>query len=231
MLNLVKEEAEKRCLSVYDEIKNGTFTVSGAETEFSDSPSAKYPALRLTSPYGIAKLRGKIDRIDECEEDLFGEKVKYARIVDYKTGSVDNKDSDESLYSGRSIQLYLYLNVLTRAGYRPAGAYYYKVDDSFTAKGEDGTGYFGKGIRNVSVMQENGLYRCGRRGRKQNVFVQDGVDKETGEIIVKKSKNVLDEKDLASYVRYAKKSRGKRRRRDDARFYRRFALRRNLHVL
>ena len=205
LLNLVKEEAEKRCLSVYDEIKNGTFKVSGAETEFGDSPSAKYPALRLTSPYGIAKLRGKIDRIDECEEDLFGEKAKYARIVDYKTGSVDNKDSDESLYSGRSIQLYLYLNVLTRAGYRPAGAYYYKVDDSFTAKGEDGTGYFGKGIRNVSVMRKMDSTVADDGGESKTFSFKTAFDKETGEIIVKKSKNVLDEKDLASYARYAKK--------------------------
>ena len=205
LLSLVREEAEKRCLSIYDELKNGSFTVSGAETEFSDSPSAKYPALRLVSPYGTAKLRGKIDRIDECEEDVLGEKSKYARIVDYKTGSVDGKDSDESLYSGRSIQLYLYMNVLTRAGYRPAGAYYYKVDDSFTAKGEDGTGYSGKGIRNVSVMRKMDSSVPDDGGESKTFSFKTAFDKETGEIIVKKSKNVLEEKDLAAYARYAKK--------------------------
>lgn len=205
LLSLVKEEAENRCLSIFDELKKGEFVVCGAETEFSDSPSAKYPALKLSSPYGTAKLRGKIDRVDECVEDLLGDVTKYARIVDYKTGSVQDKDSDESLYSGRSIQLYLYMNVLMQAGYRPAGVYYYKVDDSFTAKGDDATGYIGKGISNISVMKKMDKTLPDDGGESKTFSFKTAFDKETGEIVVKKSKSILDESNLISYARYAKK--------------------------
>lgn len=201
---LVREEAQKRCRLVREELLGGDFRVSGAEVSFSDDKNSKYPPLELATPYGLSVLRGKIDRVDEFVDETDGEKKKYVRIVDYKTGSVDKKDSDENLYSGRSIQLYLYMNVLTEAGAKPAGVYYYKIDDSFSQKGEDGSGYTGKGIDNLSVMTRMDK-SVTETGESKIFSFRTVVDKDTGEIVVKTGKNIVDESTLSSYVAYAKK--------------------------
>lgn len=84
---------------MYRQIKNSNFRVK--YTEY---------VCRLPEE----KLRGKIDRVDECGE--------YVRIVDYKTGKTD--DSAAAYYSGRKLQLQLYMSAVS-AGKIPAGVYYF----------------------------------------------------------------------------------------------------------
>ena len=204
IFSLVREETQKRCRIVREELLGGDFKVAGAEIVFSDEKGSKYPPLELATPYGLAVLRGKIDRVDEYIDEFDGKKKKYVRIVDYKTGSVEKKDSDENLYSGRSIQLYLYMNVLTEAGAKPAGVYYYKVDDSFSQKGEEGSGYTGKGIDNLAVMSKMDK-TVSETGESKTFSFKTAVDKDTGEIVVKSGKNIVSESTLSAYVSYAKK--------------------------
>ena len=97
-------------------------------------------------------LRGRIDRIDLCEE----EGRTYLRIVDYKSGTT--QFSLERLYYGLQLQLAVYMGAaLEWAGEQgkenvaPAGMLYYRIDDPLVAKSDDA----GRAVRRELAM--NGL--------------------------------------------------------------------------
>lgn len=77
------------------------------------------------------RLRGSIDRMDECVND---DQV-FVRVIDYK--SSENKLDLAAVYAGTSLQLIVYVNnaiELSKAKYpdkivRPAGVLYYHIDD------------------------------------------------------------------------------------------------------
>ncbi len=75
------------------------------------------------------KLSGKADRVDEADG--------FVRVIDYKTGSFD--DSPTAYYTGRKLQLQLYLRAASAEG-RAAGAFYFPAADDFT--GADAEGKF-----------------------------------------------------------------------------------------
>lgn len=102
------EESKKFCVKFYNEIKESGFTPKYLEFPF------EYRLLN-----GKVKLKGKIDRVDVAGD--------YYRIIDYKTGSVDAKDS--LLFSGTKLQLYLYASAFKDK--KTAGLYYAKVADDY----------------------------------------------------------------------------------------------------
>ena len=74
------------------------------------------------------RLLGIIDRLDSFKGD---DGTTYIRILDYKTG--DKKLDLTAIQDGRSLQLPMYLRILTEifranGGTVPAGIYYYHVD-------------------------------------------------------------------------------------------------------
>ena len=66
-------------------------------------------------------FRGKIDRVDVSDN--------FIRIIDYKTGSVD--DSVGSYYTGRKIQLEMYM-AAAKGDKIPAGVFYFPASLSFS---------------------------------------------------------------------------------------------------
>lgn len=120
LVGLLRKEAEGLCVSILSQIKAGSFRPVATEAEFGDGE--KYAALPLVTEEKKVFLRGKIDRID-----VFGDLV---RIIDYKTGNTDVKPAH--VRAGLKIQLLLYLAVLVRAGYRPAGAFYFPTRTDFS---------------------------------------------------------------------------------------------------
>ena len=66
-------------------------------------------------------FRGKIDRVDISDN--------FIRIIDYKTGSVD--DSVGSYYTGRKIQLEMYM-AAAKGDKIPAGVFYFPASISFS---------------------------------------------------------------------------------------------------
>lgn len=83
-------------------------------------------------------LKGRIDRIDKCEDD----QGTYLRVVDYKSGIT--QFSLEKLYYGLQVQLAVYMDAaLTWArehgieNAKPAGMLYYRIDDPVVNKGKD----------------------------------------------------------------------------------------------
>ncbi len=104
---LLKEGADV-AVGAYRQIKNSDFEVketeAGVDGEF---------------------FHGKVDRVDVSPD--------YVRIIDYKTGKID--DSATSYYTGRKLQLQLYMSEMqgTRT---PAGVFYFPASVDFAAEEE-----------------------------------------------------------------------------------------------
>ncbi len=118
----LRREAMEICGNMYASLADSEFRVYAAEKSFGYNDSL-FAGIPLTD--GIA-LAGKIDRVDRGGE--------YTRVIDYKTGVFDAKP--EPYYTGRKLQLELYLSAASR-GSKPAGAYYFPAKVSFRDKAED----------------------------------------------------------------------------------------------
>ncbi len=113
---------EKECGAVtaacFRQLRGSAFRVEASEKEIS------LPALNLY---------GKADRVDVSDG--------YVRIIDYKTGEIDDKPS--AYYTGRKLQLELYL-LAASEGKTPVGAFYFPAREEFAD--DDGPLYRMKGF-------------------------------------------------------------------------------------
>lgn len=91
------QEGADVAVAAYRQIKNSDFRVE-----------------RTEMPVLTEEFQGKIDRVDVTD--------KYVRVVDYKTGKID--DSAASYYTGRKLQMQLYMS-LVKGERIPAGVFYF----------------------------------------------------------------------------------------------------------
>ena len=104
---LLNEGAEV-AVAAYRQIKNSDFSVENTEA----SVAGEF-------------FRGKVDRVDGTE--------KYIRVIDYKTGTIDDKAV--SYYTGRKLQMQLYMSQLK--GERvPAGVFYFPASVDYREEDE-----------------------------------------------------------------------------------------------
>ncbi len=104
---LLKEGADV-AVAAYRQIKGSEFIVE--ETE---------------KTVATEQFHGKIDRVDATE--------KYVRVIDYKTGAID--DSALSYYTGRKLQMQLYMSAIK--GERiPAGVFYFPASVDYAEEWE-----------------------------------------------------------------------------------------------
>lgn len=112
------------------QLKGGAFTPAHFEMSFSRVQDLETVNIALTE-HEKMKLKGRIDRIDTCEDD----KHVYVKIIDYKSG---NKKFDlAALYYGLQLQLVVYMNVAAEIEKKkhpdkevvPAALLYYHVGD------------------------------------------------------------------------------------------------------
>ena len=101
------EECERVAAAVYASLRASAFRIGAREAN-----------VRISA----LSMRGKVDRIDRAGE--------YVRVIDYKTGGFE--DAPTAYYTGRSLQLELYLLAAADGG-KPAGAFYFPAADNFTA--------------------------------------------------------------------------------------------------
>ncbi len=159
-VHAVLQRAAERFNDMKDEAACRAFAVETGETllrqrfsALSDTAAGAYTARRLVeegaevsvaafrqlirSSFRVKETEGKIslpelflsgmtDRIDVSDD--------FVRVIDYKTGRID--DSPSAYYTGRKLQLELYLRGASR-GYRPAGAFYFPAADNFAGKEEE----------------------------------------------------------------------------------------------
>lgn len=104
---LLKEGAEVAVVA-YRQVKNSRFKVQDTE-RYVDSEF----------------FHGKVDRVDSSE--------KYVRVIDYKTGSID--DSATSYYTGQKLQMQLYMQEL-KGKKTPAGVFYFPASVNYSDEEE-----------------------------------------------------------------------------------------------
>lgn len=111
----IKEETVTYSLAMFDQLKNSSFNVEGCE-------------IWCQRELDGVNVYGKIDRVDSCGD--------MVRVIDYKTGTVD--DNADSYYMGLKLQLPLYLAAVSE-GRRAAGAYYFPASSEYSSEGKSFT--------------------------------------------------------------------------------------------
>ena len=120
------------------QLEKGDFVPDGYEVSFGGLRSLGASNIDL-GDLGKLRLRGKIDRVDICEEE---DKV-FVKVIDYKTGK---KAFDWSeLCHGLQMQLVVYMNAALEIQKQkhpdkeivPAGLFYYQMKDPLVAKEAD----------------------------------------------------------------------------------------------
>lgn len=103
-------------------LKEGVDVVAAAYRQVQNS---KFVIEQMESEVQSDIFRGKVDRVDGTE--------KYVRVIDYKTGKID--DSTTSYYTGQKMQMQLYMSELK--GERvPAGVFYFPASVEYVDEDE-----------------------------------------------------------------------------------------------
>ena len=140
MVQRMKRIMKRTVWALGEQIRKGLFTPENYEISFSSVSELEAVNIEL-SPEEKLKLRGRIDRVDTCED----EKHIYVKVIDYKSGNTAFQLL--SLYHGLQLQLVVYLNAameLTRQEHPdkevlPAGILYYQIQDPvLDTEGDDG---------------------------------------------------------------------------------------------
>lgn len=167
-----RERLLNECLAAtraaWRQLVNSKFRVTNTETNIS------IPAL---------KVSGKADRVDEADD--------LVRVIDYKTGYPD--DSPTAYYTGRKLQLELYL-LAASEGKTPAGAFYFPAADSFTKEG-GGARFSMKGFYNAEDQVLTKFDTTLKEGEKSELF--DGARK-----AIKENGKGMAEGDFRDFLEY-----------------------------
>ena len=126
----IRRIARRSVWALQHQVKAGVFVPEGFEVSFQAADDLSAVNIALSSKE-VMRLRGRIDRIDLCEEP---DQV-YIKIIDYKSGS--SSFDLLSLYYGLQLQLVVYLNAAMEMQQRihpdkqmiPAGIFYYRMKD------------------------------------------------------------------------------------------------------
>lgn len=121
-----------------EQMKKGRFRAESYEVQFNDADGHGILDIPLDGG-SVMKLRGRIDRLDICED---GKNLLY-KVIDYKSGA--KKFDLARLYHGITMQLIVYLDAAGSIEERnhpdkiiiPAGAFYYHIDDPVVDEEED----------------------------------------------------------------------------------------------
>ena len=121
-----RQTVQRACKAVTQQLAAGDFALYRAEARFGYAEPDSLPPILLTLADGAeVTLQGKIDRIDLGTVN--GE--PYLRVVDYKSGK--NTVEAAKTWWGLQLQLLVYLDAATGgvASAKPAGAFYFHVND------------------------------------------------------------------------------------------------------
>ncbi|MDE5907812.1 MAG: helicase-exonuclease AddAB subunit AddB [Lachnospiraceae bacterium] len=143
------------------QLREGDFVPDSFEMSFSKVESLDAVNISLSDGEKM-KLRGRIDRIDTCED----EEHVYVKVIDYKSGS--RKFDLAAIYYGLQLQLVVYMNVASEITKKkhpdkeivPAALLYYHVSDPLVkAEGELGSEDINKEIlkqlRTTGIVSED----------------------------------------------------------------------------
>lgn len=191
LFDRLRQEARRVCVAVYRELKTTAFRPLGQEVSFGRKGDA-FSAVNLSVKGKQIAIRGTVDRVDEADG--------YVRIIDYKTGTVKEKEAE--LYSGCKLQLYLYANAFTQDGkYKAAGCYYFPIADEFMKEEEDAFRMLGRTVETPEIALKMDTSVAG--GGKSKSLNFEVTVKESGAPTLKKTEAVVTEAQMNAYLRYA----------------------------
>lgn len=101
-----------------EHVREGKVHSMKLESEF--GRNGDLPPVTVETDSGRVLIEGKIDRIDVLDDDRI-------KIIDYKTGK-ESFDADEAR-KGYRLQLMLYLRAAQEQVHKPAGVFYFLIDD------------------------------------------------------------------------------------------------------
>lgn len=129
MIERIRRILRRSVWALHEQVRAGRFVPSSYEVSFQAAEDLGAVNIALGETEKM-RLKGRIDRIDLCEEDAV-----YVKVVDYKSG---NTSFDlAALYYGLQLQLVVYLNAALEMERRvhpdkdvvPAGILYYRMKD------------------------------------------------------------------------------------------------------
>lgn len=133
----IERMTDRTLWALSEQLKKGDFTPSGFEVSFSAIDNLKAMRIRLSDEEEM-QLRGRIDRLDVCEDDDH----VYVKIIDYKSGGA--RFDLAAVYYGLQLQLVVYMDAVTELEQRknpgkqvvPAGVFYYQIKDPLADREE-----------------------------------------------------------------------------------------------
>lgn len=178
------KECKRVCYGIYLSLTQTKFKPKYLEKAF--GKNTDLAPIVLNSKSGRVDVRGKVDRVDEYDNNV--------RVIDYKSGKISSQE--EFFYTGNKLQLYLYMNAFVGGDVKPAGAYYYPVADEFLEEENDYT-MLGKTVNTDEIISatDKNIKENGKSKIVSISYKNDGT--------LTKSSAVLSEDDMQKYLKYA----------------------------
>lgn len=128
LIHRLKRISSRAAWTLVQHLKNGDFVPFGYEIGFGNHEALPPIVIELAEGNQLI-LSGKIDRVDLL--DIQGN--RYAKIIDYKSGS--KTFSFQDIYYGLQLQLLIYLDAYlkhyekTSTPLKPGGVFYFRITD------------------------------------------------------------------------------------------------------
>ena len=198
IFELLIAEAKKVLTRLYLDTLKTDFKPKFVELEFGFDRSKK-KGIKLEASSGKYEVRGKIDRVDTCGN--------LVRIIDYKSGRTKETagtssvefESERFLYTGKKLQLYLYLNLFLDEGMLPSGVYYSPIKDEYKKEDEkEGISLQGKTVSEPEIL-----------AKTDREITEEGKSEIIGSIYSRtkgkfSEKTCITSSRLISYAKYAR---------------------------
>ena len=208
LTNRLKRISRRALWTMTEHIKKGGF--KPLEYELSFGLNQAYPPIEIELQDGEKiLLEGRIDRIDIFDAD----KHSFVKIIDYKSGDKDFNLSD--VYNGLQLQLIVYLDAvlsngdkLNRESMKPAGIFYYKIDDPMVKTDEKGLDIIEKEIQKKLKMKGlvlkdvNIVKEMDREINGYSNIIPVGINKDNG---FYSNSSVVDNEEFQGLILHVKK--------------------------